>query len=171
MLFCVLLSKFFYQVWALIDKHFSWHVLLSNFFYQVCAYVDKHFFHQKQCKLSAPKSVCRYFEQIVEKITSVMYFEKCLSTKSYRKLSKQSDWSMLSANEYMNHGCVRPELDRSKISKQAYSHCSSRCKGRISTPSGRPSRRRCSQARRWRHHQARSWYIVGGGVDVDKQAS
>ena len=28
-----------------------------------------------------------------------------------------------------------------------------------------------SQERRWRHHQARSWYIVGGGVDVDKQAS
>ena len=88
MLFCVLLSKFFYQVWALIDKHFSWHVLLSNFFYQVCAYVDKHFFHQKQCKLSAPKSVCRYFEQIVEKITSVMYFEKCLSTSYYITLRK-----------------------------------------------------------------------------------
>ena len=36
---------------------------------------------------------------------------------------KQSDWSMVSSNEHMNHGCVRPELDRSKISKQAYSHC------------------------------------------------
>ena len=49
-----------------------------------------------------------------------MYQEKCLSTK----LIKQSDWSMVSSNEHMNHGRVRPELDRTKISKQAYSHCS-----------------------------------------------
>ena len=48
-----------------------------------------------------------------------MYQEKCLSTK----LIKQSDWSMVSSNEHMNHGRVRPELDRTKISKQAYSHC------------------------------------------------
>ena len=47
-----------------------------------------------------------------------MYQEKCLSTK----LIKQSDWSMVSSNEHMNHGRVRPELDRTKISKQAYSH-------------------------------------------------
>ena len=49
-----------------------------------------------------------------------MYQEKCLSTK----LIKQSDWSMVSSNEHTNHGRVRPELDRTKISKQAYSHCS-----------------------------------------------
>ena len=48
-----------------------------------------------------------------------MYQEKCLSTK----LIKQSDWSMVSSNEHTNHGRVRPELDRTKISKQAYSHC------------------------------------------------
>ena len=48
-----------------------------------------------------------------------MYQEKCLSTK----LIKQSDWSMVSSNEHMNHGRVRPELDRTKISKQANSHC------------------------------------------------
>ena len=37
---------------------------------------------------------------------------------------KQSDWSLVSSNKHINHGSVRPELDRSKISKQAYSHCS-----------------------------------------------
>ena len=38
-----LLSKFFYQVWVFIDRHFSWHVLLSNFFYQFCAIIDERF--------------------------------------------------------------------------------------------------------------------------------
>ena len=56
------------------------------------------------------------------KNTSIMYNEKCLSTK----LIKQFDWSMVSSNESMNHGCVRPKLDRGKILKQAYSQSKNR---------------------------------------------
>ena len=32
MLFCVLLSKFFYQVWAYVDKHFFHYIRTCNFF-------------------------------------------------------------------------------------------------------------------------------------------
>ena len=57
--------------------------------------------------------------------------------------------------------CEQPHFMSSKLWLMSWQAVSSRCKGRISTPSGRPSRRRCSQARRWRHHQARScWFLL-----------
>ena len=65
------------------------------------------------------KSVCRFLHSLVEK------FQVLCTEKVFVDQIKHSDWLMVSSNEHMNHGCVRPELDRSKISKQAYSHCKS----------------------------------------------
>ena len=93
---------------GIIDRHFSIIRL-------VAAKIAEHFLMSDEIFLWTLKSVCRFLHSLIEKKSCFVH------KKVFVDQIKQSDWSMVSSNEHMNHGCVQPELDRSKISKQAYS--------------------------------------------------